>query len=73
MPHTHHWTHIPVSGLCTDVDAEATNISRRRFLTAAGASAVTLAVLPTGLAAETAAAPKINLGLTMTSCVGFMA
>ncbi|MGD0744799.1 MAG: Gfo/Idh/MocA family oxidoreductase [Verrucomicrobiota bacterium] len=42
---------------------EGTNISRRRFLTAAGASAVTLAMLPSELAAETAAAEKINIGL----------
>lgn len=38
-------------------------ISRRRFLTVASASAVTLAALPSALAAETVAAPKINIGL----------
>lgn len=42
---------------------EEINISRRRFLTTAGASAVTMAVLPSALAAENAAAPNINIGL----------
>lgn len=42
---------------------EETTISRRRFLTAAGVSAVTLAVLPSTLAAENAAGEKINIGL----------
>lgn len=43
--------------------SEAAHISRRRFLTAAGASAATLAILPSGLAADAAAKEKINLGL----------
>jgi predicted dehydrogenase len=41
---------------------EATNLTRRRFLKVAGASATTLAILPSGLGAE-ATKDKINLGL----------
>lgn len=39
------------------------SVSRRHFLAAAGASAATLAVLPSGLAAESSTIPKINIGL----------
>jgi myo-inositol 2-dehydrogenase / D-chiro-inositol 1-dehydrogenase len=42
---------------------EATNISRRRFLAAAGASAATLAMLPSAMATEAGTKQKINIGL----------
>ncbi len=41
----------------------ATNLNRRSFLAAAGASAATLAILPSSLGAEATISKKINIGL----------